>query len=60
MKVEWLVADVTAVGTPDRAEPHAILGVITARFLFDNSGRIYGLGAILWCRNPLLSLNNFA
>ena len=26
MKIEWLVADVTAVGSPDRAE-RAILGV---------------------------------
>ena len=26
MKIEWLVANVTAVGCPDRAEP-AILGV---------------------------------
>ena len=27
VKIEWLVADVTAVGSPDRAE-RAILGVI--------------------------------
>ena len=33
MKMKWLVADVTVVGSPDRAEP-AILGVIMARRCF--------------------------
>ena len=33
MKIEWLVADVTAVGFLDRAE-HAILGVILAESVF--------------------------
>ena len=37
MKKEWLVVDVTAVGSPDRAEA-AILGGISAVF-FANSGR---------------------
>ena len=36
MKTEWLVTDVTAVGSPDRAE-RAILGVILAgRFFLPN------------------------
>jgi len=34
VKIEWLVADVTAVGSLDRAE-RAILGVIVA-------GRVFG------------------
>ena len=34
MKVEWLVADVTAIGSLDKAE-RAILGVIVA-------GRVFG------------------
>ena len=33
MKIEWLVADVIAVGSPDRAE-RAILGVILAECFF--------------------------
>ena len=39
MKIEWLVNDVTAVGSPDRAE-HAILGVILARPVQCKSCRI--------------------
>ena len=32
MKIEWLVTDVTAIGTPDRAE-RAVLGVdLAGRF----------------------------
>ena len=54
MQINCLVANVTAVGIPDRAE-HAILGVILAGLFLANSGRICGWGAILWCRNPLLS-----
>ena len=46
MKIEWLVIDVTAVGSPDRAE-RAILGVILAGRFFANSGRICGRGATL-------------
>ena len=34
VKTEWFVANVTAVGSPDRAK-HAILGVILA-------GRVFG------------------
>ena len=34
MKIEWLVTDVTAVGSPGRAE-HAVLGGILA-------GRVFG------------------
>ena len=34
MKIEWLVADMTAVGSLDRAE-RAILGVIVAGRVFD-------------------------
>ena len=41
MKIEWLVADVTAVGSLDRAE-RAILGVIVA-------GRDFGqFRSFLW------------
>ena len=41
MKIEWLVADVTAVGSLDRAE-RAILGVIVA-------GRVFGqFRSFLW------------
>ena len=36
IKIKWLVADVTAVGSPDRAE-HAIILVILAGRFFDNS-----------------------
>ena len=54
MKIEWLVIDVTVVGSPDRAE-RAILGVILAGCLFANSGPFCGWGVTLWCRNPLLS-----
>ena len=36
MKIEWLVADVTAVGSLDRAE-RAILGDVVAGRVFDKS-----------------------
>ena len=39
MKVEWLVAYVVAVGSPDRTE-RAILGVILALCFLVSSGRI--------------------
>ena len=59
MKIDWLVAIVTAVESPDRAE-HTILGVILAWRFFGQSGHICGRGAILRCRNPLLSSSNFS
>ena len=46
MKIDWLVADVTAVGSLDRAE-RAILGVILGVF-FANLGHICSPGATLW------------
>ena len=46
MKIEWLVTDVTAVGSPDRAE-RAILGVILAGHFLAGSGQICGRGGIL-------------
>ena len=74
MKKDSLVINVTAVGSPDRAKP-AILGVIFGIFwpvqatfvagepLCDvgttNSDSICGRGATVWCRNPLMSPNNF-
>ena len=58
MKIEWLVADATAVGSPDIVE-RAILGLILTRRFFANLGYICGQGAILLCRNPLLSSNKF-
>ena len=58
MKTEWLVTDVTPVGSPDRAD-RAILGVTLDVFLA-NSGHFCGQGATLWCRNPLLSPNVFS
>ena len=56
MKIQRLVADVTAVGSPGIAE-HDILEVMLARWFSTNSGCISGRGATLWCRNPLLSSN---
>ena len=44
MKIEWLVTNVTAVGSPDRAD-RAILEVILAWLFLANSGRICGQGA---------------
>ena len=46
MKIERLVPNVTAVGSPDRVE-RAIIGVILAGHFFGNSGRICGRGATL-------------
>ena len=45
IKIKWLAADVTAVGSPDRAN-RAILGVILARRFLANSGHICGQRAI--------------
>ena len=47
MKIEWLVANVTAVGSPERAE-HAIWGVILAvRFVWPIQPVVVVLGATL-------------
>ena len=46
MKTEGSVIDVTADGSPDRAE-RAILGVILAGRFLDNSGCICGHGFTL-------------
>ena len=46
MKIEWVVAHVTAVGSPDRAK-RAILGVILAGHFLPDLGRICGWGATL-------------
>ena len=47
MKVDWLFADVTAVGSPDRAE-HAILRVILAgRFFYQFSLFLWSGGYIV-------------
>ena len=70
MKKEWLVADVTAVESLNRAE-HVILGGYLLGVFLANPGHVCGRGlaypgdvcgrgAILWHRNPLLSSNNFA
>ena len=56
MKIEWLVANVTSVGSLDRAE-RAILGGFWLGVFLANSGRICDWGATLWCGNPLLSPN---
>ena len=45
-KIEWLVADATAVGSLDRTE-HAILGVILAGHVFGQSR------SFLWSGGPL-------
>ena len=58
MKIYWLIADLTAVGSLDRAE-RAILGVILAERFLANSGRTCDRDATLWCRNHLLSPNKF-
>ena len=58
MKTEWLVADVTVVGSLDRAK-RAILGVVVAELVLANPGHFCGRGATLWCRNPVLVSNNF-
>ena len=57
-KIEWLITNVTAIGSPGWAK-RAILGVILAGVFLANSGHICGRWATLWCRNLLLSSNNF-
>ena len=49
MKIEWLVADVTAVGSVDIAE-HAISGVILAERVF------WPIQAVFVVRVPLCNL----
>ena len=46
VKIEWLISNVMAVGSPDIAE-RAILGLIFAGRCFKNSGCICGRGATL-------------
>ena len=46
MKIEWLVADVTSVESPDRAE-HASLGLVFAGRFF------WSIHAIFVAREPL-------
>ena len=58
MKKEWLVANVTAVKSLDRAD-NAIFGGYWLGVILANPGHICGRGATLLCRNPLLSSNNF-
>ena len=43
MKIKWLVADVTAVGSLDRAE-RAILGVIMVGSVFDQFRSFFVVG----------------
>ena len=43
MKIEWLVANVTAVGSLDRAE-RVILGVVVAGRVFGQSRSFYVVG----------------
>ena len=46
MKIDWLVADVTAVRSLDRPE-RAFLGVIVTGRVLANSDHVCGRGAIL-------------
>ena len=46
MKIQWLLTDITAIGSPVTAED-AILGVILARHVFVNSGIFCGREATL-------------
>ena len=60
MKMKLLVPNVTAIGSPGRAERAVLGGILTGRVTFlNNAGHICGWGATLWCRNLLLSSNNF-
>ena len=59
MNTKWLVADVTAVGSPDRAE-RDILGIILDNFLTNLGLTCGGWGALFDAGiYPLLSPNNF-
>ena len=44
VKIKWFVANVTAVGSPDRAE-HAILGVILTGHVFGQSRSLLWSGS---------------
>ena len=55
MKMEWLIADVMAAGSPDTAE-HVILEVIVAGLFLVNPGGFCGGGYTLWCRNRILAV----
>ena len=46
MRIKWLVMDITAVGSPDRAE-RVILGMILAGCFLVNSGLFCSRGATL-------------
>ena len=56
MKIEWLVTNVTAVGSPARAE-RDFFGTILD--FFASSGGYCGRGGTLGSGNPLFSPNNF-
>ena len=51
MKIEWLVADVTDVGSLDRAK-RAILGLIFVERGLANPGHFCGRGALCYGRIP--------
>ena len=53
MNIEWLITNVTATGSPARADWWFILDIFVRRLA--NSGRICGQGATLWSGNPFLS-----
>ena len=57
MKLEWLIADVTAVGSPTRAES-AVFGLFLT-FLAD-FGHFYGRGATLWSGDTTVSPKNLS
>ena len=58
LKIEWLVTNVTPVGSRDRAE-HTVLVWFWLGVFLVASGDFCGRRAILWWRTPLLSPNNF-
>ena len=58
MKIESLVTDVTAVGSPDRAK-RAILGVILARRFFGQFRIYLGSASHFGMWDPPLSLDKF-
>ena len=54
MKIEWLVADETSLGSPATAE-HDIFWDDFGHILANLGGHFCGWATSLWCRNPLLS-----
>ena len=58
MKIEWLVANVTPVGSRARAECD-ILGIILNLFWPITAVFVVVGGGTLWCSYPLLSSNDF-